>query len=77
VDSPEGNIRERLEHQVKALKLEDNVRFWVHILQNIEIPLSAADLFVLATANEGWAKKNVLFRGYGVCLQLSLPKLRQ
>jgi teichuronic acid biosynthesis glycosyltransferase TuaC len=55
-DSPEGNIRERLEHQVKTLKLEDNVRFLgAYPSEHIKIPLSAADLFVLATANEGWA----------------------
>jgi len=55
-DSPEGNIRERLEHQVKALKLEGNVRFLgAYPSEQLKVPLSAADLFVLATANEGWA----------------------
>jgi glycosyltransferase involved in cell wall biosynthesis len=55
-DSPEGNIRERLEHQVKTLKLEDNVRFLgAYPSERLKVPLSAADLFVLATANEGWA----------------------
>jgi teichuronic acid biosynthesis glycosyltransferase TuaC len=55
-DSPEGNIRERLEHQVKTLKLEDNVRFMgAYPSEQLKVPLSAADLFVLATANEGWA----------------------
>ncbi len=55
-DSPEGNIRERLEHQVKMLKLEDNVRFLgAYPSDQLKVPLSAADLFVLATANEGWA----------------------
>lgn len=55
-DSPEGNIRERLEHQVKTLKLEGNVRFLgAYPSEQLKVPLSAADLFVLATANEGWA----------------------
>jgi glycosyltransferase involved in cell wall biosynthesis len=55
-DSPEGNIRKDLEHQVKMLKLEENVRFLgAYPSEQLKIPLSAADLFVLATANEGWA----------------------
>ena len=55
-ESPEGNIRERLEQQVKTLKLEDNVRFLgAYPSEQLKLPLSAADLFVLATANEGWA----------------------
>jgi glycosyltransferase involved in cell wall biosynthesis len=55
-DSPEGNIRERLEHQVKTLKLEEKVRFLgTYSSEQLKLPLSAADLFVLATANEGWA----------------------
>ena len=55
-DSPEGNIRDRLEHQVKTLKLEDTVRFLgTYPSEQLKLPLSAADLFVLATANEGWA----------------------
>jgi teichuronic acid biosynthesis glycosyltransferase TuaC len=55
-DSPEGNIRERLEHQLKTLKLENNVRFLgAYPSERLKVPLSSADLFVLATANEGWA----------------------
>ncbi len=55
-DSPEGNIRERLEQQVKTLKLEANVRFLgAYPSEQLKLPLSAADIFVLATANEGWA----------------------
>lgn len=55
-DSPEGNIRERLEYQVRMLKLENNVRFLgTYPSEKLKVPLSAADLFVLATANEGWA----------------------
>lgn len=55
-ESAEGNIRERLEEQVKALKLEKNVCFLgAYPSDKLKTPLSAADLFVLATANEGWA----------------------
>ena len=55
-DSPEGNIMEQLEHQVKTLKLEEKVRFLgAYPSEQLKIPMSAADLFVLATANEGWA----------------------
>ena len=55
-DSPEGYIRERLEQQVKTLELEKNVRFLgAYPSEQLKLPLSAADLFVLATANEGWA----------------------
>ena len=55
-DSPEGYIRERLEQQVKTLGLEKNVRFLgAYPSEQLKLPLSAADLFVLATANEGWA----------------------
>ncbi|UCV17326.1 glycosyltransferase [Ferribacterium limneticum] len=54
--STEGNNRQQLEQQVKALKLEDCVRILgprqPHELSAI---LSAADVFVLATSNEGWA----------------------
>jgi len=53
---PEGNIRDRLERQVQHLRLEKNVRFLGALpSEQLKIPLSAADVFVLATANEGWA----------------------
>ena len=57
--SGEGDWRQRLEEQVDRLGLRD----CVHFLGTIEParlngPLSAADVFVLATRNEGWA--NVL-----------------
>lgn len=55
-ESPEGNIRERLEQQVESLGLGAHVRFLGPIdSRNLHVPLSSADVFVLATANEGWA----------------------
>ena len=55
-DSPEGNIRDKLEQQVKELKLENHVRFLGALSsEQLKKPLSAADIFVLSTANEGWA----------------------
>ena len=54
--SAEGNYRPELERQVKALGLETCVRF-LGPRRPDELPaiLCAADVFVLATANEGWA----------------------
>lgn len=54
--SAEGNNRVELEAQVKQLKLDACVRF-LGALSPDELPeaLSAADVFVLATSNEGWA----------------------
>lgn len=51
-----GNNRVELENQVKRLNLEGCVRFLGSIASD-ELPsiLSAADVFVLATSNEGWA----------------------
>jgi len=55
-DSPEGNINSRLQQQVKTLKLENHVRFLgAYPSEQLKLPLSSADVFVLATANEGWA----------------------
>ncbi|NOS87257.1 MAG: glycosyltransferase [Methylococcaceae bacterium] len=55
-DSPEGNIRARLEAQVQNLNLSAHVRFLgAYPSEQLKLPLSAADVFVLATANEGWA----------------------
>lgn len=54
--SPEGNIRNRLELQVETLNLRQHVRFLGAMpAEQLHGPLSAADIFVLATANEGWA----------------------
>lgn len=54
--SPAGDMSEELRRQVKALRLEKNVVFTGPIPpQDLHVPLSAADLFVLATRHEGWA----------------------
>lgn len=54
--SPEGNMQDRLRAQVRRLGLEDHVRFLGAMApEQLKLPLSAADVFVLATANEGWA----------------------
>ena len=54
--SPEGDMGAELRRQVAALGLTDAVRF-TGALPPDRIPeaLSAADVFVLATRNEGWA----------------------
>jgi glycosyltransferase involved in cell wall biosynthesis len=57
--SPEGDIREQLRAQVVALGLQQRIHFLGPTRpEELRVPLSAADLFVLATSNEGWA--NVL-----------------
>ncbi len=57
--SGEGDWRGRLEAQVERLGLGDCVHFLgVVAPDRLRVPLSAADAFVLATRNEGWA--NVL-----------------
>jgi teichuronic acid biosynthesis glycosyltransferase TuaC len=54
--SPEGNNRAQLERQVNELELKDCVIFLGPVKPD-QLPalLSAADVFVLATSNEGWA----------------------
>jgi len=54
--SAEGDWTEKLKQLVIKLKLEKNVRF-LGVLppDRLKTPLSAADVFVLATRNEGWA----------------------
>lgn len=57
--SPEGDWSARLRDQVAALGLQEAVRFLGPIPPaELRTPLSAADVFVLSTRNEGWA--NVL-----------------
>ena len=56
---PEGDWKERLERLVAERGLTRNVRFLGPVSPaELKVPLSAADAFVLATRNEGWA--NVL-----------------
>jgi teichuronic acid biosynthesis glycosyltransferase TuaC len=53
---PEGDFSEVLRAQVRDLGLADRVHFVGGIApQALKVPLSAADVFVLATRNEGWA----------------------
>jgi teichuronic acid biosynthesis glycosyltransferase TuaC len=57
--SPEGDMSTQLRQLVRSLRLDDAVRFVGPLpAEQLRVPLSAADLFVLATSNEGWA--NVL-----------------
>lgn len=54
--SAEGSIRPQLEKQIADLGLENTVRFLGTMpADKLKWPLSAADIFVLATRNEGWA----------------------
>jgi glycosyltransferase involved in cell wall biosynthesis len=56
---PEGNDSVKLQSQVSALGLEQHVHFLGPVdPERLHEPLSAADLFVLASSYEGWA--NVL-----------------
>lgn len=57
--SPEGNMTAQLQKLVSELNLESSVKFLGSIVADqLSQPLSAADVFVLSTRNEGWA--NVL-----------------
>ncbi len=54
--SPEGDTSAELRAQVGRLGLEQQVAFLGTIApERLHVPLSAADVFVLATRNEGWA----------------------
>lgn len=54
--SPEGDWTGKLKAQVKTLGLENTVHFLGQWLPSeLKRPLSASDVFVLATRNEGWA----------------------
>lgn len=54
--SAEGDWGDRLKQQVKQLGLEKTVRFLGAMPpEQLKTPLSSADVFVLATSNEGWA----------------------
>ncbi|MFP5410823.1 MAG: glycosyltransferase [Gammaproteobacteria bacterium] len=53
---PEGDMRAELDAQVAQLGLADRVHFLGALPPDeLKWPLSAADVFVLATRNEGWA----------------------
>jgi len=52
----EGDWGDRLREQVHRMGLEQVVHFLGALPpERVKIPLSAADVFVLATSNEGWA----------------------
>jgi len=54
--SAEGDWSQRLHDQVEALGLQCHVRFMGTLPPaDLKWPLSAAEVFVLATSNEGWA----------------------
>ena len=54
--SAEGNIESELRQQAEQLGVTSNVKFLGSLPPSeLSVPLSAADAFVLATANEGWA----------------------
>lgn len=54
--SPEGNLESRLRAQAADLGLTERVHFLGALApEALAEPLSAADVFVLATRNEGWA----------------------
>lgn len=54
--SPEGDWTARLKAQTEELGLKSCVHFLGHVRPaDLRVPLSAADVFALATRNEGWA----------------------
>jgi glycosyltransferase involved in cell wall biosynthesis len=54
--SPEGDMSAQLREQVQRLGLSERVHFLGALSpDDLKWPLSAADIFVLATGNEGWA----------------------
>lgn len=54
--SPEGDMTHVLHEQVRKLGLEARVTFTGPLAPDrLHVPLSAADVFVLSTRNEGWA----------------------
>jgi len=67
--SPEGDWTDRLKNQAAALGLADAVRFLGAMPpEELRVPLSAANAFVLATRNEGRA--NVLLEAMGCGLPI-------
>ena len=54
--SPEGDARAALQRMVADLGVEDMVRFLgPRMPAELRLPLSASDVFVLPSSNEGWA----------------------
>ncbi|WP_226992171.1 glycosyltransferase [Aliiglaciecola lipolytica] len=54
--SAEGNIESQLREQAESLGVTEHVRFLGSLPpKKLSAPLSSADVFVLSTANEGWA----------------------
>ncbi len=54
--SPEGDWSDRLRELARKLGVEQQVRFLGRVApEALRWPLSAGDVFVLATSNEGWA----------------------
>jgi teichuronic acid biosynthesis glycosyltransferase TuaC len=54
--SPEGDMGESLRAQVHRMGMDHNVVFTGPLpAEELYLPLNAADAFVLATSNEGWA----------------------
>lgn len=54
--SAEGDMRAELEQQIATLGVHPHVRFLGIVpATELKLPLSAADVFVLSTRNEGWA----------------------
>ncbi|MDZ7783610.1 MAG: glycosyltransferase [Halioglobus sp.] len=54
--SPEGDFGAFLEKQVRTYGLQEHVRFLGAVSSaDLKYPLSASDVFVLPTENEGWA----------------------
>ena len=53
---PEGDMSAKLKSLVRTLGLDDRVHFLGPLPNDrLKVPLSAADVFVLATSYEGWA----------------------
>ncbi len=53
---PEGDMGAKLKSLVRTLRLDDRVHFLGPLPSDrLKVPLSAADVFVLATSYEGWA----------------------
>jgi glycosyltransferase involved in cell wall biosynthesis len=62
--SPEGDMSQALRDQVRDLGLSEHVIFTGALPpEQLSVPLSSADVFILSTRNEGWA--NVFLEAMG------------